>query len=738
MSRLHRSLLAVSILFISLAYAEVRIAGTWANWRGPHQSGVSDENGLPSSWSPEGENLVWKAPFGGRSAPIIMEGRLYMVNAAEEGEQEQERVLCLEANTGKRIWERRFNVYGSDVPPHRVGWASPVGDPSTGRIYVMGVSGTFMCLDRNGKVLWEHSLAEEFGIITTHGGRTVTPAIFENLVITSGITSGWGSQARGGHRYIACDKMTGEVVWVAQPGGNPYDTCYPTGVVSEFAGKTLLVDGGADGSIYAMKPRTGERVWIFPFSKRAINASVVVDDKRVYACHGQENLDTNVMGRVVALDPSGTGDINKTGEIWRVDGLTVEFPSPVLHGGKLYLIDNGANLICLDSTNGKELWKLSLGTIQKASPVYADGKLYVGTENGKFYILKPGETECKVLDVDELSKIAGEEEILASAAVANGRVYLVSTKNTYCIGSRRVPRPSPAPGSHLALAAADSSATPALVQVIPAESLIAPGQEARFRVRTYDASGNFLREETGATWSLAGLQGTVSADGKYVAPKGPQAGEVRATVSGITGAARVRVVPPLPWNEDFESLAPKSIPAHWIGAGGKYEVREVEGNKVLVKLSNEFSLLRRCRTYMGPSNLSNYTMQADVLGIEKRRQLPDIGIIAQRYAMVLTGNTQKLWIESWQPETKRSVSVPFEWKGNVWYTMKVRVENTADGKARVRGKVWPRGSAEPDQWTIEKLDPIPNLQGSPGFFAYAHNEIYYDNIKVTPNSNDAQ
>ena len=70
--------------------------------------------------------------------------------------------------------------------------------------------------------------------------------------------------------------------------------------------------------------------------------------------------------------------------------------------------------------------------------------------------------------------------------------------------------------------------------------------------------------------------------------------------------------------------------------------------------------------------------------------------------------------------------------------MKVRVENTADGKARVRGKVWPRGSAEPNQWTIEKLDPIPNLQGSPGFFAYAHNEIYYDNIKVTPNSNDAQ
>ena len=119
MSRLHRNILALSTLFISLAYAEIRIPGTWVTWRGPHQTGVSDETGLPSSWSPEGENLVWKAPFGGRSAPIIMEDRLYMVNVADEGEQEQERVLCLDANTGKKIWEYRFNVYGSDVPPHR-------------------------------------------------------------------------------------------------------------------------------------------------------------------------------------------------------------------------------------------------------------------------------------------------------------------------------------------------------------------------------------------------------------------------------------------------------------------------------------------------------------------------------------------------------------------------------------------------------------------------------------------
>ena len=732
-SRRHDSILVGLIFLLSFAFAETRMPGTWSNWRGPNQTGVSDEKGLPSSWSPEGQNLVWKVPVGGRSAPILMNDRLYLVNTAGEGELEQEQVVCLDANTGKKLWQYRFNVYGSDVPPHRVGWASPVGDLTTGRIYAMGVGGSFICLDSSGKLIWEHSLAEEFGIITTHGGRTVTPVMFENLVITSGITSGWGSQARGGHRYIACDKMTGEVVWVSQPGGNPYDTCYPTAVVSEFGGKNLVVDGGADGSIYAMKVRTGERVWYFPFSKRAINASVVTDGQRIFACHGQENLDTNVMGRVVALDPLGSGDISKTGEVWRADGLTVEFPSPALNGGKLYLLDNGANLICLDSSNGKELWRHTLGTIQKASPVYADGKLYVGTENGKFYILQPGEKDCKVLDEDELSKVAGEEEILASVAVAQGRVYLVSTRNTYCIGPSKV-RPSPKPAFLAPSAVAPAGgAQPAFLQVVPAESLIAAGQEIRLKVRSYDAAGNFVREEPAASWTLAGLQGNISPEGKFSAPKGPQAGEVRATIGALTGAARVRIIPPLPWNEDFEALAPKSVPSHWIGAGGKYEVREVEGNKVLVKLSNEQSLLRRCRTYMGPPDLSNYTMEADVLGIEKRRQLPDIGIIAQRYALVLAGNAQKLWIESWQPETKRSVSIPFEWKGNVWYTMKLRADNTPEGKTRILGKVWPKGTPEPERWSIEKADTIPNLKGGPGLFAYAHNEIYYDNIKVYQN-----
>src|SRR5207247_7126620 len=115
-----------------------RIGSDWPYWRGPARDGVSLQMGVPERWSPKGENLVCKQPYGGRSAPIVMGGRLFMFNSAGEGETMQERLLCLDAETGKAIWERRFNVYQSDVPPRRLAWSSPVGDPATGNVYVFG------------------------------------------------------------------------------------------------------------------------------------------------------------------------------------------------------------------------------------------------------------------------------------------------------------------------------------------------------------------------------------------------------------------------------------------------------------------------------------------------------------------------------------------------------------------------------------------------------------------------
>src|SRR5215217_7239152 len=74
-------------------------ASDWAEWRGPNRDGISTEKNLPVNWSPSGENLAWKAPYGGRSAPIVMGDRVYLVNSAGKGEALQERLLCLNADT---------------------------------------------------------------------------------------------------------------------------------------------------------------------------------------------------------------------------------------------------------------------------------------------------------------------------------------------------------------------------------------------------------------------------------------------------------------------------------------------------------------------------------------------------------------------------------------------------------------------------------------------------------------
>jgi len=707
-------------------------ANDWTEWRGPARDGISPEKGLPTSWSPAGQNLAWKAPYGGRSAPIVMNGRVYLQNIAGKGAEEQERIMCFNADTGKLLWEHRFNVYLSDVPPHRVGWASPVGDPATGNVYAFGVGGTLLALSGDGKVVWERSLGEDFGLLTTHGGRTVSPLIDGDLVIVSGVTFQWGQHARGAHRFIAFDKRTGETIWVSAPGGRPYDTTYAAPIIVNVNGTRVLIQGASDGVVYAIKPQTGELVWKYEISKRGLNTGVVVYNNIAILTHSEENLNSNEMGMMTAVDATAKGEIKKEQVKWTTLGWQGGFSSPVLDGDRLYQLDNGANVAAFDVNNGKQLWLKNLGTIQKASPVFADGKLYVGTENGKFFILKPGATGCEILSEVQLGTEAQPEAIIGSVAVANGRVYIVSDSGLYCIGKKTtVSHHQPAPVEGLSNANRDAT----FVQVFPTELILKPGDKANFRVRLFDEQGRFIREDTSASWSLDQLKGTVT-NGQFTVSNDAiaQAGLVKAQVGNLSGTASVRVFPPLPWSENFDSMAVNTLPATWVNATMKFVVREMNGNKVLVKTTEGSSLLSRARAYFGPSDWSNYTVEADINATQKRRQQGDAGVIAQRYGLTLYGNSQMLHIEPWQPEIKRTVAIPFAWKPDTWYRMKLEVQNLPDGTVRARGKVWLATDTEPSAWMIERIDPIPNRQGAPGIFGSALAEIYFDNLKVYRNN----
>ena len=716
----------------------------WPNWRGPAQDRKSIETGLPARWNPKGgaeSNLLWKREdLGSISTPVVLNGKLYTIVRSEAGtSREGEKVVCVDAATGKTIWENKFNVYLSDVPDTRVGWSSCVADPDTGHIYALGVCGMFQCLDgETGETLWSHSLHEEYGLLSTYGGRTNVPVLFDDLVIISAIVIGWGDMAKPAHRFLAFDKNTGELIWFNGTRLLPYDTTYSTPSISMLGGQAALIFGSGDGAVWALQPRTGKPIWKYQFSRRGLNVSPLVIDEKVYAAHGEENIDDTTMGGLVCIDPARDGpegsageiDLTGPGEVWRVKEVMIGKSSPLLVDGTLVVVDDRATLMGFDANTGERKFRKKLGTVMRSTPLYADGKLYLCTANGRWYTLKIDGDRVKTLYKMRLP--AGEGSY-GSPIVSHGRLYIPTTENLYCVAGQTntTASVSESPEAIEETAPVDSEASH--LQIVPADSLIRPGEKINFRARLFDERGRFLREVP-AEFTVDG-PGTIDADGVYVAAdtSAHQAGVVHGKVGSLTGKARIRLVPDLPWVFDFND---KAVPITWVGARYRHQARDLDGEQAMVKVST-IPKGARSRAWMGHPDMHDYTVEADVRGDVKDNKMPDIGLIAQRYTLDLMGAYQKLQIRSWVPVMRMAKSVDFSWSPDVWYRMKFSVtteEQDGQMRALLRGKVWPRDQEEPTAWTIEAIDESPNLNGSPGLYGNAKDaELYLDNIRVYPN-----
>ncbi len=754
----------------------------WPVWRGPHYNSTSVETGLPSEWNPkggEGSNLLWKsAELAGRSTPIVMDGRLYTITRDRPGTtNEGEKVVCADATTGKVLWEHVFNVYLSDVPDTRVGWSSVVGDPETGRVYAQGVSGYFCCLEgKTGKLVWDRSLHEELGLLSTYGGRTNFPLVYKDTVITSAVVIGWGDtpqwglMAKPAHRFMAFDKETGELRWLNGTTLIPDDTTYSTPALATIDGQDLLVFGSGDGKVWAIKAGTGEHVWSYPLSRRGLNLSPVVGPQgRVYTGQSEENVVGSTMGAVVALDGKQQGDLQLGDEEWIVPEEMVGKSSPLLVDGRLYAVTDTAKLIILDAETGKQIGKKTLGRAMRSSPLYADGKLYVCTNEGMCYILEPTKRGVKVL---QKLRLAGED-VNASPIVSHGRVYLTTSEYLYCIGDATAkpaeedshvitdsPPPTDKQVTHIALS--------------PWDSWLAPGERQPLTLRFFNAQGEEVPAPADVKLSFDVIgPGKVTVDStgwQSVFTASKEADHESALVTckygDLTANARVRVIPSLPWVFDFESRA--DVPLTWVGGRIRYNLREDEsGNHYLAKPTElptrpgapTTKLGTRSQMWMGSPDLENYTVQADVLmktGVggeasgprsespdevpvaasNSAVKFPSTGLINSRYTFTLFGPSNEARLYSWCTHDKRAqATVPMQFEPDVWYTMKLKVvPDESAGIAHVYAKVWKRDDKEPSDWTLEVHDEAPNYTGSPGLFGDSKEaEFYVDNLSVTPN-----
>ncbi|MBK7977846.1 MAG: PQQ-binding-like beta-propeller repeat protein [Deltaproteobacteria bacterium] len=734
---------ALAFLVCTLAAAPTLHAADWTSWRGPRQIGVSDETGLVSSWSKDGDRhgLVWRDDFVGRSTPVVFDGRVCAFGRRGTADDRGERVACWSAADGKKRWEVPLVVHNTTIPFNRAGWSSPAGDTETGYLYAQGSDGHLSCFDRDGQIVWQRALHEEQGRFSGYGGRTANPLVFEDLVIANVISSSILGYEPPSHRYYAFDKRTGEIAWTSAPAKPALDlNIQANPVIALVDGRELMIGGAADGWIYALEPRTGRKVWEFQASKLALNTSVVVVGDTVYTSHTEENVSSGVMGAVMAIDATGRGDVSKTALRWTIPEIRAGYASPTMHDGVLYVVDDSAKLHGIDAATGREVWApFKLGTVGKGSPVWADGRLYATEVNGRLWILEPSRDGVKVLDRDELAMPDGRyAEIYGSVAVSGGRVFFTTEEGIYCLGDRSKPFGG-STGLVAPLAPPRGSGAPATLALVPAEVLIAPGESVTFRTRAFDPQGRPLGAVTPASVTLEKLAGEVAPGGasapsesRFTAGDVPfQAGFVTAKLGELTAKARVRVIAPPPWHEDFSTKPPGEPIPYWV-FGSRFKVAQLDGAKVLNKFVAPTGL-QRSRTYIGPAAWADYTIAASVLSRQKGSERADMGLVASGYTIELLGAQQTIQVSSWHSALRMARSVPFAWQPDVWYRVLLRVEPKGEKHALVRGKVWRRDQPEPAAWTIEVDDPFGVTHGAPGLYGYSPVDIYYDDVEVTPN-----
>jgi len=421
-----RCLTIASLSVALLVVASLANAADWLRYRGPQGTGVADDSPLPTTWSAE-ENVVWKTPLPGfgSSSPIVLGDKLFLTcysgygfDSDEPGEQAdlRQHTLCIDRTTGKILWDRLSMPrlpeieYGGMLALHGYASSTPVTDGEA--VYCFfGRSGVWARTIDNGDAIWSVSVGGE-----THGwGSATSPILAGDLLIVNASVES--------KSIVALNKKTGQQVWKTEGINDSWST---PAVVDLPDGKQELVVSMKE-KVLGLDPATGEQLWECASVQDYVCPIVVVDRDIVYITGGRTPL-------TIAVRAGGRGDVTDTHLLWEQRACS-KVPSPLIHEGLLYWVDNRAIAVCMDAETGESIYKERLdvsggGDKVYASVVLADGKIYAVSRTGGTVVLAAGR-EFKVLAKNEL----GDESVFnATPLINNGQLFLRSDKALYCIG----------------------------------------------------------------------------------------------------------------------------------------------------------------------------------------------------------------------------------------------------------------------------------------------------------------
>jgi outer membrane protein assembly factor BamB len=392
-------------------------AADWPQFRGPAGDGHAQARNLPTTWN-ETTNVAWKTPIPGKgwSSPSLVAGKLYLTTAVPDaGGETSLRALCLDAATGKTLWDQEVFRQDASAPAIHTknSHASPTPLVAGGRLYVhFGHRGT-ACLDLAGNVIWK---ATDHAYEPVHGNGC-SPVLVAGKLIFS-------CDGAENPFVVALDAATGKEAWrFSRPGDPPKKFAFCTATVIDVGGQKQVVCPGA-GVVNVLDPASGREIW------RVMHGGYSVIPRPVFG-HGMVYLSTSYdTPQLLAIRPDGKGDVTSTHVAWTAKRGAPHTPSPLLVAGELYLVADKGVATCLDAKSGSEHWTQRIGGNYSSSPVYADGKIYIQSEEGPATVIAPGKTYRKLAD-------AGfKERTLASYAVGENALFIRTEKHLFRVQAR--------------------------------------------------------------------------------------------------------------------------------------------------------------------------------------------------------------------------------------------------------------------------------------------------------------
>jgi len=417
---LRASLLAslVSCCWLGIAHAD-----NWPQWRGPDNNGICKETNLPAEWS-AAKNIAWKLalPGMGGSTPAVWADRIFLTS--EDGNDIE--LLCI-GTDGRLMWKQKLATDRKRFRGDEGNQASPSPSTDGKQVYAFTGTGDFGCFDFEGKQIWRFNAQERYGNFRIQHGMHTTPLLHGDRLYLALLHA-------GGMWVIALDKATGKELWkVPRPtdGRGEGEHSYASPCLWHNGNEEYLVVHGCD---YATAHRLsdGGEIWRlgdlnpkshYDRSLRFVASPVAVADLIV--------VPTAKNGAIVAVKPDAKGAIaaGSPFELWRKPHNTPDVPSPLVHNGLLYLCSERGVLSCLDAKTGTEHYQERLHSARyRASPVYADGKIYCTARDGTVTVVQAGPT-FQLLAVNALP-----DQIAASPAISNGRIYLRGFDALYAVG----------------------------------------------------------------------------------------------------------------------------------------------------------------------------------------------------------------------------------------------------------------------------------------------------------------